>query len=176
MNKFVVLVQIPKIPFWVAAVVGIDQLLLPASQNLKKVTDSRLAQARESLENSAKKISRQVKVAGLLVGLGLSLVAGLAGLLFAFSISRPILRLRDGLNQVGEGDFSVTVPASGAKEIAQLAQSFNHLGKNSQILWKNGTLSGTLSGAMLPRKWCANSWNPRTAWSWAEKLGKSPFS
>ena len=129
MNKFVVLVQIPKIPFWVAAVVGIDQLLLPASQNLKKVTDSRLAQARESLENSAKKISRQVKVAGLLVGLGLSLVAGLAGLLFAFSISRPILRLRDGLNQVGEGDFSVTVPASGAKEIAQLAQSFNHLGE-----------------------------------------------
>ena len=128
MNKFIVLMQIPKVPFRVAAVVSIDQLLLPAYKNLEKVTGTKLDKAKQSLESSAKKISRQVKVAGLLVGLGFSLVAGLAGLLFAVNISRPIRRLRDGMNQVGEGDFSATVPTSGAREIVQLGQAFNHLG------------------------------------------------
>ncbi len=129
MNKFIILVKIIKTPFRVAAVVNINKLFLSDYNNIEKVAAKRLNKTKRSLENSAGKINRQVKVAGLLVGLGLSLVAGLAGFLFAAAISRPILRLRDGVNQVGEGDFSVTVPASGAKEMIQLAQSFNYLGQ-----------------------------------------------
>jgi class 3 adenylate cyclase/HAMP domain-containing protein len=59
----------------------------------------------------------------------LCLVGGLSGLWFAGAISRPISRLRDGVQQMGEGNFAVAVPERGAREVADLAHSFNELGQ-----------------------------------------------
>jgi len=39
------------------------------------------------------------------------------------------MRLRDGVNQVGRGDFKAEVVEEGATELKELAQSFNRLGK-----------------------------------------------
>ena len=55
--------------------------------------------------------------------------AAFSGFWFAAAISRPISRLRDGVRQVGEGDFSVAVPVRGVREAADLAVSFNDLGQ-----------------------------------------------
>jgi class 3 adenylate cyclase len=57
------------------------------------------------------------------------LVGTVSGFGLASVISRPILRLRDGVRQVGQGNFAVAVPARGLKEVAHLAHSFNNLGK-----------------------------------------------
>lgn len=46
----------------------------------------------------------------------------------ARSITRPLSVLAETTSAMGKGDFAVQVPEAGAREIAKLAQSFNHLG------------------------------------------------
>jgi class 3 adenylate cyclase len=53
----------------------------------------------------------------------------LFGLWLAAGVARPISSLRDGVRQIGEGDFSVAMPATGVKEVVHLADSFNQLGR-----------------------------------------------
>jgi sigma-B regulation protein RsbU (phosphoserine phosphatase) len=45
------------------------------------------------------------------------------------SITKPLRTLAQSTTALGHGDFSVTVPETGAREIKQLAQSFNELGQ-----------------------------------------------
>ena len=86
-------------------------------------------QAKERIEAHYAALNRDVMIGGLFAGLALCLVGGLSGLYFAAAISRPISRLRDGVRQVGEGDFAVAVPERGVREVADLAHSFNELGQ-----------------------------------------------
>jgi len=65
------------------------------------------------------------------------IIIGLIGLAFlglvitvlSRSITRPLRVLARSTAALGHGDFSVTVPETGAKEIRQLAHSFNELGE-----------------------------------------------
>ena len=84
--------------------------------------------AKASIEKATDTIRGKVKLAGLSGGLVLLCVGGLFGLWFAGSISGPIMRLRDGVRQMGQGNFTVEVTERGAAEVRQLAQSFNRLG------------------------------------------------
>jgi class 3 adenylate cyclase/HAMP domain-containing protein len=45
------------------------------------------------------------------------------------SITKPLRTLAESTAALGHGDFSVTVPETGAREIKQLAHSFNELGE-----------------------------------------------
>jgi class 3 adenylate cyclase/HAMP domain-containing protein len=65
---------------------------------------------------------------GLIVVVVFCIIGGLSGLWFTALISKPLLRLRDGVRQVGEGNFAVAIPETGPKEIVQVARSFNELG------------------------------------------------
>ncbi len=120
--------HVPGTPFIVGAIVNIDEFFLPTQEEIKLAGEKIIARARERIEERHQAIDRRIKFAGLMAGLALSLVGGIAGLWFAGTIARPISRLRDGVQQVGEGDFSVTVPERGVKEVVHLAQSFNRLG------------------------------------------------
>ncbi len=122
-------VHVPGTPFIVGAIVNIDEYFLPTHKKIAKAGEAIIARARKETVEHIKDIDRRIKIGGLIAGLALSLIGGLAGVWFAATISRPLRRLRDGVHQVGEGNFSVAVPERGAKEVVYLAHSFNELGQ-----------------------------------------------
>jgi class 3 adenylate cyclase/HAMP domain-containing protein len=128
-QRFSVRVHVPGTRFIVAAIVNLDEFFLPAQQRMKESCQIATVQAKERIEAHYAALNRNVMIGGLFAGLALCLVGGLSGLYFAATISRPISRLRDGVRQVGEGDFAVAVPERGVREVADLAHSFNELGQ-----------------------------------------------
>ncbi|HSE01528.1 MAG TPA: adenylate/guanylate cyclase domain-containing protein [Burkholderiales bacterium] len=62
---------------------------------------------------------------------GITLIAGVLGLIFAAVITRnlvqPVRRLLSGTRAVEEGDLSIRIQASSADEIAALTESFNNM-------------------------------------------------
>ena len=128
-QRFSVRVHVPGTRFIVAAIVNLDEFFLPAQQRMKESCQIATVQAKERIEAHYAALNRDVMIGGLFAGLALCLVGGLSGFYFAAAISRPISRLRDGVRQVGEGDFAVAVPERGVREVADLAHSFNELGQ-----------------------------------------------
>jgi len=128
-KRFSVRLHIPNTPFIVSTVVNIDQYFEPTQQKVVQANQQILEQAKRNIQEQFGKLDQQVKLGGLIAGLTLSLIAILFGLWLASTVSRPISHLRDAVGQVGEGNFAVAVPARGAKEIVQLAESFNLMGR-----------------------------------------------
>ena len=128
-QRFSVRVHVPGTPFIAAAIVNLDEFFLPAQQRMKESCQIATVQAEQKIEAHYAALNREVMIGGLLAGLALCLVGVASGFWFAGAISRPISRLRDGVRQVGEGDFAVAVPERGVREVAELAHSFNELGQ-----------------------------------------------
>ncbi len=128
-QRFAVRVHVPGTPFIVAAIVNLDEYFLPAQQQMKESCQIASVQAKHKIMAHYAILNRQVIIGGLFAGLALCLVGGFSGLWFAAVLSRPISRLRDGVRQVGEGNFAVAVPERGVREVAELAHSFNELGQ-----------------------------------------------
>ncbi len=127
-SRYSARVHVPGTPFVVAAIVNLDEFFMPTQERMKSSRQDSLVQARQHIEAHYARLYREVMIGGLLAGLALCLIAGISGLWFASLISRPIRRLRDGVKQVGEGNFAVAVPERGVREVADLAHSFNELG------------------------------------------------
>jgi class 3 adenylate cyclase/HAMP domain-containing protein len=128
-QRYAVRVHVSGTPFIVAAIVNLDEYFLPAQQRMKESCQIASQEARQKITTHYANLNRQVIIGGLLAGLALCLVGGFSGLWFAAVLSRPISRLRDGVRQVGEGNFAVAVPERGVREVADLAHSFNELGQ-----------------------------------------------
>jgi len=128
-KRYSVRVHVPGTPFIVAAIVNIDEYFLPVQDQMRTASQGIIASAKKSITAHSKKIEGMVKMAGLIEGLVFFLIAGFFGFYFAASISRPLRRLQKGVMEVGEGNFSVAVPAKGVKEVVHLARSFNLLGQ-----------------------------------------------
>ncbi len=122
-------IHVPGTPFIVGAIVNLDEFFIPTREKIQGACQETVALARQRIQEDHDVIDRRIKLGGLAAALLMAFVGGSAGLWFAGTISRPISRLRDGVEQVGEGDFSVTVPERGVKEVVHLAQSFNRLGE-----------------------------------------------
>jgi class 3 adenylate cyclase/HAMP domain-containing protein len=132
-QRFSVRIHVPGTRFIVAAIVNLDEFFLPAQQRMKESCQIATVQAKQKIEAHYAVLFREVMMGGLLAGLALCLVGGASGLYFAAALSRPISRLRDGVRQVGEGDFAVAVPERGVREVADLAHSFNELGQQLTV-------------------------------------------
>ncbi len=128
-QRYAVRVHVPGTPFIVAAIVNLDEYFLPAQLQMKESCQIASAEAKGKILAHYATLNRQVIIGGLFAGLALCLVGGFSGLWFAAVLSRPISRLRDGVRQVGEGNFAVAVPERGVREVADLAHSFNELGQ-----------------------------------------------
>ncbi|MCK9375818.1 MAG: adenylate/guanylate cyclase domain-containing protein [Syntrophobacterales bacterium] len=128
-QRFSVRVHVPGTPFIAAAIVNLDEFFLPARQGIQKSCQIATVQAKQQIQAHHAHLNREVMIGGVLAGLALCLIGGFSGLWFASLISRPIRRLRDGVKQVGEGNFAVAVPERGVREVAELAHSFNELGQ-----------------------------------------------
>jgi class 3 adenylate cyclase len=128
-QRYTCTIQVPGTPFIVAAVVNIDEFFLPTQDRIRQASQGVAADAKVRIKDHAAKVDYQVKMAGLVGGLIFVILALLSGVYFAHAISRPILHLRRGVEEVGEGNFSVSVPERGAREVIHLAHSFNRLGE-----------------------------------------------
>jgi len=128
-RKFMVLVHVPETPFIVAATVNIDEFFKPVHDEITGQSQKATTQARRSIEASSKSTQdklRLLSAAGSFLLLG---VGALFALWFAGSVSRPIMRLRDAVARMGEGNWTVEVPEQGSVEVRHLGKSFNKLGK-----------------------------------------------
>ncbi|MFI5331899.1 MAG: adenylate/guanylate cyclase domain-containing protein [Desulfobaccales bacterium] len=128
-KRYCARVHVPGTPLIAVANVNIEDFFLPAQAKIKQAGDKIALESKERIKKSSQNLGRQIQTYALFGGLVLALVGTVSGLGLASVISRPILRLRDGVRQVGQGDFSVAVPEKGLREVAHLAQSFNNLGK-----------------------------------------------
>ena len=127
-QRFSARIHVPGTPFVVAAIVNIDDFFRPPQEMMQKASKEIIARADQSIAKHSLEMERTVKIAGLLAGVFFSLFAGLFGIYFAATISGPLRRLQQGVKEVGEGNFTVAVPAKGVREVVHLAQSFNQLG------------------------------------------------
>lgn len=129
-RRYSVSCHIPQTPFVLAAVVNLDEFYLPAQAKIKEVCQDIMTESKGSIQKSSHHLAGQVKVISFCGGLLLCLLSGLYGLLFAATISEPIVRLEKGVKEVGEGNFAVAVPETGLKEVVNLAHTFNQLGRH----------------------------------------------
>ena len=72
-------------------------------------------------------LKRHIRDSALLVGGAGILIAILLSSWAAGRVTRPVERLAHAAQQVAEGDWSTTVAVHGHDEVAQLAESFNHM-------------------------------------------------
>jgi len=128
-KRFSVRLHVPNTPLIVSTIVNIDQFFEPTQQKVVQANEQILAKAKHNIQEQFAKLDEQVKLGGWFAGLGLSFITIIFGLWFASRVSRPIARLRDAVSQVGEGNFKVAVDARGVKEVVQLAESFNLMGR-----------------------------------------------
>ncbi len=128
-KKFMALARVLRSPFIVVAAVNIDEFFLPAHAKITQAGQETAAGAKKAIEDHAQTMERRVKLIALLGGLAFAILGVGFGLFFAGAISGPLLRLRDGVKEIGEGNFSVAVPERGAREVVHLAHAFNHLGE-----------------------------------------------
>ena len=74
-----------------------------------------------------------------IVGLGLALLA-LVITLISRRITRSLRVLAVKTADIAHGDFSATVPETGAREIAHLARSFNRMGRAPSGVYRKAGL------------------------------------
>jgi class 3 adenylate cyclase/HAMP domain-containing protein len=128
-QKFMALVRVPQTPFVVVAAVNIDQFFLPVHEHIKRASENTKAQANLDIAQYAADMDRRVKISGAIGGAAISLIGVLFGFFFASTISSPLRTLQKGVKEIGEGNFAVAVPERGAREVMDLAHSFNNLGQ-----------------------------------------------
>jgi hypothetical protein len=139
-------------PFILGAQVNIDEFFVPAQIKIGWEALHLQGEAQERLKKNSQAVGRQILFYSL-AGAGIiALISILSGLWFARAISRPLERLDLGVQQVGEGDFAVTLPETGFKEVKDLVKSCNLLGArlNDSIV-KREFIRNT--SAMSPKRW-----------------------
>lgn len=127
-KKYMVGRQVPDTPFIVYAAVEIDEYFLPVQQEIRRVGAATVAEVDGKIEEAAELFSSLIKTRSFFLGLLILFLSGALGWVLAARISRPIRWLRDGVEKLGEGDFSVEVPSGGMTETAELSATFNRLG------------------------------------------------
>ena len=64
------------------------------------------------------------------IGVGVALVVALLGLVFARSITRPVLQLAAGAEEIGQGNLDVRIQVRSRNEIGQLSLAFNQMAQD----------------------------------------------
>jgi len=127
-DKYMSVRQVKGTPFIVYATVYIDEYFLPVHDAIRKRGNEIIAETEPMVKNSVEKFSREIKSKSFYLGLIILILAAVFGWWFSSRISRPLLRLRDGVKKLGTGDFNVEVPEGGSAEVVDLTQTFNRLG------------------------------------------------
>ena len=128
-KKYMVLVQVKGTPYIVSASVDIEEFFLPVNNKIRKTLGETVAEVKQLTEGMEAETVNHIKFAELIGGLILLSVGVFTAVFLSGTISRPINKLRDAVQLLGKGEFSTTVPEGGSREIVELSQSFNKLGR-----------------------------------------------
>lgn len=136
-RKFLALGQVPDTPFIVCTVVNIDEYFLPVHREIRSAQVEALQGASAAITASADRALHRVMKMGFTGGLVLLAFVGGLGVWMAGTMAGPIMHLRTGVEQVGEGDFQVRVLEEGSVEVRELARTFNQLGSRLTEYMRN---------------------------------------
>lgn len=128
-KKFMVLIQVKDTPLIVSASVNINTYFLPVQNQIRDTINDTVGEVKRVTNIIEDKTIEKLRNAAIAGGALLLLIGFIISLLLSNSISRPVGILRDGVKQLGKGDFKTTVPEDGSQEIVELSHSFNELGK-----------------------------------------------
>ncbi len=128
-KKYMCILPVPDTPFFVCAVVNIDEYFTPVHAKIRAASASASRQGQRDILDRTEKSTAAMRYIVLAGSVVLVLIAGGFGAYLARTISRPILKLRDGVRRIGEGDFSISVGEGGIPEIDDLKKSVNRLGR-----------------------------------------------
>ncbi|MBU0961108.1 MAG: SpoIIE family protein phosphatase [Proteobacteria bacterium] len=124
-QKFLVSYRVAGTPFIVSATVVIDKYFLPVHQALRLEGQEIADRSRQTIKESADKLSQKIKIRVGIWGLVLLVISFIAGFFLSAAISDPVRRLSRAARRVGRGNFAEQIPESGPNEIVDLAHSFN---------------------------------------------------
>ncbi len=93
----------------------------------KRQAEKQLAQQRGLEEQAERLASQRTKVAALLAGLLIALVAGLwcVGIVVTHRVAGPVFKMKRQLRALEKGDFSVPTPLRRGDELKQFFDAFN---------------------------------------------------
>ena len=128
-RKYSVMVHARGTPFIVAAAVNIDDFFEPVHDKMTSHSNQATAQAEGAIAGAVGSTRYRLRLIGIVGTMLLLGIGALFALWFAYRVSRPIMRLRDAVERIGQGNWSQRVPEEGAVEVRNLGSSFNALGK-----------------------------------------------
>ena len=128
-KKFMVLIQVKNSPFIISASVNIEKYFLPVQNQIRDTINETVVDVKKVTTKIESDTILRIRNAAIAGGIMLLIIGFITALLLSNSISRPVGILRDGVKQLGKGNFTTTVPEDGSKEIVELSHSFNELGK-----------------------------------------------
>lgn len=76
-------------------------------------------------ESEIRNSTRQIMVTSLVIGLGVLILAVVIGIVLAYRITKPLIRLSADMDLVKEGDFTTKTQVRSKDEIGALAEDFN---------------------------------------------------
>lgn len=127
-DKYMAIRRVRGTPFIVYATVYIDEYFLPVHEVIRKRGEDIISETKPMIRGAVEEFSEEIKIKSFFLGLALLVLAAVFGWWFSSRISRPLLRLRDGVRKLGSGDFNVEVPEGGSAEVVDLTKTFNRLG------------------------------------------------
>lgn len=127
-RKYMAILPVEGTPFYVCAVVNIDEYFLPVHEKIQAASDAASARGRKEILATTEASTNYMRWIVLLGASVLVILTAAFGWRLAHMISAPILELRDGVRRIGEGDFTIAVREKGIPEIVELKKSVNRLG------------------------------------------------
>ncbi len=108
--------------------------------------------------------------------LGLAILAVVI-IVISRRITRPLRLLARKTADIAHGDFTATVPETGAREIAHLARSFNRMGRElTDYMDKRDFIRDTFGRYVTQEVVKKTAGSPKRPWRWGARPGRSPSS
>jgi signal transduction histidine kinase len=86
-----------------------------------------IAMPRSSADNTVPPFLQTIRLASLLVSLGIVALAAIVSILFSRTITRPIAKLTNAAHGLASGDYSARVNTHAQSELGELADTFNEM-------------------------------------------------
>ena len=127
-KKYMALTQIKDTPFIVCAFVEINHYFVPIHKIITEYGDRHKALVDKKMEITSQKNFQDLKIKGVIGSIILVIIGVFLAIWQAENIANPIQVLCQKVTEIGKGNFTLSVPEKGTREIASLAASFNALG------------------------------------------------
>jgi len=171
-DKFMVIKHIPDTDLLLTASVFLDRFYTPVREGIMEDESKMAAAVNKRIQSASIASSQKVKLWSLPFIGGAFLLCCLFGIWFSGSITIHLRALIRAVETLGQGNFSVKIPETGAYETVQLAKTFNMLGNKLEEYTSSLQLAAaareaveseikiarSIQESLLPKKFPAGEW------------------